>query len=86
MKFNEGFMTYTEFMLRNNLHQKANSPKQVLTKFNERIAVPYHVGIGIRYLESFLGAEEFEKLMEHFRRVDRDHPSPTLFDFSTLKK
>ena len=85
MKFNEGFMTYTEFMLRNNLHQKANSPKQVLTKFNERIAVPYHVGIGIRYLESFLGAEEFEKLMEHFRRVDRDHSSPTLFDFSTNK-
>lgn len=67
MKFNEGFMTYTEFMLRNNLLQQANSTKDELTRFNERIAIPYHVGIGFRYLESYLGKKTFKQLMEQLK-------------------
>ena len=64
MPFNDGFMTYTEFVLRNNLHQKAASEKSKLSRFNERIAVPYHVGIGLRYLESYMGKAEFGKIIQ----------------------
>ena len=56
-------MTYTEFMLRNNLHQEAATEKGSLTRFNERITVPYHVGIGLRYLESYMNNERFEKMI-----------------------
>ena len=64
MSFNDSFMTYTEFMLRNNLHQEAATEKGSLTRFNERITVPYHVGIGLRYLESYMNNERFEKLIK----------------------
>ena len=64
MSFNDSFMTYTEFALRNNLQQAASSSKNVLTRFNERIAVPYHVGIGFRYLESYMGQDSFDQVMQ----------------------
>ena len=80
MKFNAGFMTYTEFMLRNNLHQKSSSSKQTLTRFNERIAVPYHVGIGLRYLESYLGKQSFEELAEDLRALQIDDAVGSLFE------
>jgi len=64
MSFNDSFMTYTEFALRNNLQQAAASSKDVLTRFNERIAVPYHAGIGFRYLESYMGQNSFNQVLQ----------------------
>ena len=79
MKFNEGFMTYTEFALRDNRHQKASSPKNVLTRFNERIAVPYHVGIGLRYLESYLGPQDFDRFLTALRKWNTTDELSSLF-------
>ena len=57
LKFNEGFMFYSEFMVRNNLHQSDFTSKDQLIKFNEEIASPYHSALGLRFLEEYIGLE-----------------------------
>jgi|SaaInlStandDraft_1057018.scaffolds.fasta_scaffold00355_15 hypothetical protein len=79
MPFNDGFMTYTEFVLRNNLHQEAASEKSKLSRFNERIAIPYHVGIGLRYLESYMGDTEFRKILQDLAQSNNTEALKAVF-------
>ena len=53
--FNESFWMYYEFMERANLQQSDLLPKDQLVKFNEKIGSPYHVGVGLRYIEHYIG-------------------------------
>ena len=46
---------YYEFMERANLQQSDLLPKDQLVKFNEKIGSPYHVGVGLRYIEHYIG-------------------------------
>ena len=64
--FNESFWMYYEFMERANLHQSDFLPKDKLVKFNEKIGSPYHVGIGLRYLEHYIGKQVIDKVLKKY--------------------
>ena len=69
LKFNEIFMINSELMLRRYLHQSATTPKDLLIKYNERIASSYHVGLFFRYLEDFIGDESFRFVLNEIHTV-----------------
>jgi hypothetical protein len=64
--FNDSFLLYSEFVKRANLQQADVTPKNELTRFNEQIASPYHIGLGFRYLEEYLGETIFKKGIRKF--------------------
>ena len=64
--FNEGYWMYYELMERANLQQSDFSPKDELIKFNEKIGSPYHVGVGLRYLENYIGLNSLNKVFEEY--------------------
>ena len=64
--FNESFWMYYEFMERANLHQSDFLPKDKLVKFNEKIGSPYHVGIGLRYIEHYIGKQVIDKVFKQY--------------------
>ena len=64
--FNESFWMYYEFMERANLHQSDFLAKDQLVKFNEKIGSPYHVGIGLRYIEHYLGKPTIDKVLKEY--------------------
>ena len=64
--FNESFWMYYEFMERANLHQSDFLPKDQLVKFNEKIGSPYHVGIGLRYIEHYIGKEPLNQALKEY--------------------
>ena len=70
LDFNQIFLINSESMLRRNLHQKATTPKNLLIKFNERIATPYHVGILFRYLEDYIGKTSFKSVLKDIHTVN----------------
>ena len=71
LKFNDGYEFFYEFSQRSNLQQPDVLPKDKLIKFNEKIASPYHVGIGLKYLEKNIGKKNFSKyLKEYFSKSD----------------
>ena len=71
INFNESFWMYYELMERTNLQQSDLLSKDQLIKFNEKIGSPYHVGIGLRYLEHYLGKEYLDKVLKDcFNQTD----------------
>ena len=64
--FNESFWMYYEFMERANLQQSDFLPKDQLVKFNEKIGSPYHVGIGLRYIEHYIGKENLNQALKEY--------------------
>ena len=79
--FNESFWMYYEFMERANLQQSDLLPKDQLVKFNEKIGSPYHVGVGLRYIEHYIGKESFDKALREYLNQDGKH-----FDLIALLK
>ena len=73
IKFNESFWMYYEFMERANLQQSDFLPKDQLIKFNEKIGSPYHVGVGLRYLEHYIGENSImSAIQEYFNQSDQN--------------
>lgn len=66
IKFNESFWMYYEFMERANLQQSDFLPKDELIKFNEKIGSPYHVGVGLRYIENYIGKDSIQNALKEF--------------------
>ena len=63
LNFSDIFINYSEYVQRLNLHQLDSQPSNTLTRINEEIASPYHTGVGLIYLENFIGEEEFQSLV-----------------------
>ena len=57
MNYTDGFIQSYEFVLRNNDHQSSKTPKNDLIKFNDEIATPAQVGVGLKFLENYLGKD-----------------------------
>ena len=53
-------------MARLNIDQPLGSNKDSLLKFNVNIANPYKAGLGIKYLEDYLGSEAVKKSISEF--------------------
>lgn len=72
LKFNEGYQFFYEFSLRSNLQQSDIESKEKLIRLNEKIASPYHVGIGFNYLDRYLGGDTFNSyLREYIYKSDK---------------
>ena len=63
INFNDLFMNYSEYVQRLNLHQADDQSSEYLTRINHDIASPYHVGVGLKYLENIIGENDFKDLI-----------------------
>ena len=52
IKFNDAYEFIYEFVEHSNIHQTDKLSKDKLSKFNEKIGSPNHVGVGLRYIET----------------------------------
>jgi len=60
LHFNDSFLFFYEWTQSNNLQQADRVSKDSLLKFNEQKATPYHVGVGLRFLESLVGNQAWQ--------------------------
>ena len=61
LPFNGGFWFLNTLTQTANLQQADRRPADVLTRFNARISVPYHMGLGWFYLDHYLGGNRLVK-------------------------
>ena len=69
IRFNDLFIHYYESIQRLNLHQSDLQSGETLTKANYNISSPYHTGIGLLYIESYIGEESFKRLIDNLRNI-----------------
>lgn len=68
MDFNDQYPFLYMLTARNHTDQPINTPKDSLIKFNERIANRYKAGVGLAYLNSYLGDYYIDdKLKEYYK-------------------
>ena len=85
--FNDLFIHYYESIQRLNLHQSDLQSGETLTKANYNISSPYHTGIGLLYLESYIGEDSFKKLVDKLRDLSlKSDDIESVFKTSTDKK
>ena len=84
--FNEIFMINSEIMLRRNLHQAAITSKDNLIKYNERISIPYQVGLLFRYLEDYIGEDSFKSVLNQIGTINNIYDFNTIVEKNTDKK
>ncbi|WP_245758617.1 gluzincin family metallopeptidase [Zunongwangia mangrovi] len=71
LEFNDQYQFLYMNMARLNIDQPLGSSKDSLLKFNVNIANPYKAGIGIKYLEDYLGSEPVKKTISEFYSENR---------------
>jgi len=86
LSFNKSFTLYSELMLRRSLHQKANTPNNLLIKFNERISTPYQVGVLLTYLENYIGKSSFNSILKNFHKIKNIEDLIFIVNQNTSKK
>ena len=69
MNYTDGFIQSYEFVLRNNDHQSSKTPKNDLIKFNDEIATPAQVGVGLKFLENYLGKDSILKSIKNLMDI-----------------
>lgn len=72
LNFSDHFLNYSEYVQRLNIHQADFQSSDKLTRINEEIASPYHSGVGLIYLESLLGEDQFKLLIRNIINVKSD--------------
>ncbi|SDE33530.1 hypothetical protein SAMN05421636_104392 [Pricia antarctica] len=83
--FNEQYYLGYKNMARNLIDQSLDTPRDSLLKFNYNIANPYKAGLGLKYLEDYLGDAAVQKSIEEF--YDRYTLKPvTALDFERILK
>lgn len=66
--FNDKYYFVYQFASRKNLDQSLITPADSLSNFNQKIANKYKAGIGIKYLENYLGEETITNAITDFSR------------------
>lgn len=69
IRFNDLFIHYYESIQRLNLHQSDMQSGETLTKANYNISSPYHTGIGLLYLEAYIGENNFKRVIDKLRNL-----------------
>jgi hypothetical protein len=64
--FNEQYYLGYKNMARNLIDQSLDTPRDSLLKFNYNIANPYKAGLGLKYLEDYLGDSTVQKSIKEF--------------------
>jgi len=81
IRFNELFIHYYEYIQRLNLHQSDLQSAETLTKANYDISSPYHTGIGLLYLESYIGNNDFIEIINRLTNLPLNND-----DFKSILK
>ncbi|MBT8296135.1 MAG: metalloprotease, partial [Gramella sp.] len=71
LEFNDQYQFLYMNMARMNLDQPLTASQDSLVKFNKNIANAYKAGVGIKYLEEFLGDESVKKSISEFYNTYR---------------
>ncbi len=66
LKFNDSFQFFYEWTQSNNLQQADTVSKELLLKFNEQKASPYHVGVGLRFLANSFTPEAWNNGLNQY--------------------
>lgn len=66
LEFNEQYPVLYLNMARSNLHQPLTTPQDSLLKFNKNIANDYYGGVGLKYLEDYIGKDVLAKSIKDF--------------------
>ncbi len=64
--FNEQYYLGYKNMARNLIDQSLDTPRDSLLKFNYNIANPYKAGLGLKYMEDYLGDMSVQKSIKEF--------------------
>ena len=64
--FNEQYYLGYKNMARNLIDQSLDTPRDSLLKFNYNIANPYKAGLGLKYLENYLGDTTVQESIKEF--------------------
>jgi hypothetical protein len=75
--FNEQYSYFYMLMARKNLDQSLGNPKNILIKFNEKIASKYRAGLSFKYLSEYIGEENLKKSIAEFISFSNTHLSDT---------
>ena len=66
MDFNEQYPFFQMLMARRNQDQSLLTPTDSLVKFNEKISNKYKAGVGLTYLESYLGKDYMDQSIHEY--------------------
>lgn len=80
--YNDKYYFVYQFASRKNLDQPLTTPTDSLSNFNRKIANKYKAGLGIKYLERYLGEETIKNAIISFSRQNAAHKvkSETIFN------
>jgi hypothetical protein len=70
LDFNEQYSYFYMLMARKNLDQPLSEPKNILIKFNEKIASKYRAGLSLKYLDSYLGNNVVPNSVREFYQLN----------------
>jgi hypothetical protein len=70
LNFNEQYSYFYMLMARKNLDQPLSEPKNILIKFNEKIASKYRAGLSLKYLDSYLGNKVVPNSVREFYQLN----------------
>lgn len=85
LDFNQQYSYYYLLMVRKNLDQALNEPKDKLIRFNERIASKYKAGLSFNYLDSYLEQDIIPTSIKEFYALS-SAKQVSRSDFETLLK
>ena len=85
INFTDLFLNYSEYFQRLNIHQSDIESSDSLTRINEEIASPYHVGQGLIYLENLIGDEKFKLLTQKILKVTSNEELLEVFNDSDFE-
>lgn len=84
--FNEQYNYLWLLMARKNLDQPIGDPKNTFIKFNEQIAGKYKAGLGITYLDDYLGNDAVEQSVAEFYKLNTSEKQTDRKDFEAILK
>lgn len=81
MDFNEQYALLSMLSARKNIDQALDTPNDSLIKFNQKIANGYKAGLGMSYLDEYLGGQKVDSSITTFYRGHMLNPSVKALDF-----
>jgi len=84
IQFNEQYNYLWLLMARKNLDQPIGDPKDTFIKFNEQIAGKYKAGLGIAYLDDYLGNDAVEHSIAEFYKLNTIQSETGRKDLETI--
>ena len=83
--YNDKYYFVYQFTSRKNLDQPLTTPADSLSNLNRKIANKYKAGLGIKYLESYLGEETIKNAIVDFSNQNSNNSVKSIAIFNNIK-